>query len=166
MCHCRGNRLLRGASPPAVFALIFALGVLSIPAQQMAHGNEPIAPVPLNSNIDPRQATLGGQLFHDSRLSHDQKYSCATCHPLDHGGMDGLPVAKSPVGGSNLRNTLTVFNVGLNASYNWDGITTSLEHHTDLILTNPGLMNMSWDELLTRTRSDSGYLAAFQSAYP
>jgi len=132
----------------------------------MVQRNEPVTAVPQHSDINPQRAALGERLFYDTRLSRDQKYSCATCHPLDHGGMDGLPVAKSPVGGSNLRNTLTVFNVGLNASYNWDGITTSLEHHTDLILTNPGLMNMSWDELLTRTRSDSGYLAAFQSAYP
>lgn len=132
----------------------------------MAHGNEPIAPVPLNSNIDPRRAALGGQLFHDSRLSHDQKYSCATCHPLDHGGMDGLPVAKSPVGGSDLRNTLTVFNVDLNASYNWDGITNNLTDHTARILENPRLMNMSEAELLSRVRGDSRYMAAFQSAYP
>jgi cytochrome c peroxidase len=80
--------------------------------------------------------------------------------------MDGLPVAKSPVGGSDLRNTLTIFNVGLNASYNWDGITNRLEHHTELILRNPGLMNMSWEELLARAHANSGYVSAFQSAYP
>jgi cytochrome c peroxidase len=132
----------------------------------MAQRDEPITPVPLNSNIDLRRAALGERLFHDSRLSHDQKYSCATCHPLDHGGMDGLPVAKSPVGGPDLRNTLTVFNAGLNASYNWDGITNSLEDHTDRVLRNPELMNMSGAELLSRIRGDAGYTAAFQSAYP
>ena len=79
--------------------------------------------------------------------------------------MDGLPVAKSPVGGSDLRNTLTVFNVDLNASYNWDGITNSLTDHTARILENPRLMNMSEAELLSRVRGDSRYMAAFQSAY-
>lgn len=78
--------------------------------------------------------------------------------------MDGLPVAKSPVGGSDLRNTPTVFNVGLNASYNWDGVTNTLESHTELVLKNPGLMNMSWRELLARAHT--AYLSAFQSAYP
>jgi cytochrome c peroxidase len=132
----------------------------------MPRRNKPIAPVPVSSNIEHRRAALGERLFHDIRLSHDQKYSCGSCHPLDHGGMDGLPVAKSPVGGSDLRNTLTIFNVGLNASYNWDGITNRLEHHTELILRNPGLMNMSWEELLARAHANSGYVSAFQSAYP
>jgi cytochrome c peroxidase len=80
--------------------------------------------------------------------------------------MDGMPVAKSPVNGADMRNTPTVFNVGLNASYNWDGITNSLEDHTERVLRNPRLMNMPGTELLSRMRVDSRYTARFQSAYP
>src|SRR5437016_3009040 len=128
MWRLSGHSRLRAQCRVAVLGLASAAGLL---AQQ----KEPIVPVPLSQNIDRKRVAIGERLFYDVRLSHDNRYSCATCHPLDRGGVDGLPVAKSPTGGPQLRNTLTVFNVGLSPTYNWDGIANSLEHHTGLVLT-------------------------------
>ena len=126
---------------------------------------EPIAPLPLSSARDPKRVALGERLFNDVRLSHDDKRSCAVCHPLEQGGMDGLPRAVSAGAARQLRNTPTIFNVGFNASFNWDGISNSLETQVEIVLLNPNLMNMTWPELLAKLRADAGYVAGFNSAY-
>src|SRR4051794_29376899 len=50
---------------------------------------EPIAPIPAIADLEPAKIRLGERLFHDARLSHDNKFSCASCHGLDQGGDDG-----------------------------------------------------------------------------
>jgi cytochrome c peroxidase len=79
--------------------------------------------------------------------------------------MDGLPRAIGADGNLRLRNTPTIFNVGLNSTYNWDGSADTLEKQAEITLSNPTLMNMTWPELLARLRSDSTYVAAFTEAY-
>jgi cytochrome c peroxidase len=78
-------------------------------------------------DLDPKRIALGGRLFNDARLSRDNTKSCAACHPLDQGGMDGRRSATSANDSSPARNTPTIFNVGFNASFNWDGIAQTLE---------------------------------------
>jgi cytochrome c peroxidase len=149
----------------ALETLRIALLLHAVPPRAGGQDRQAISPIPPGINTDPKRIAVGERLFRDVRLSRDSHHSCETCHPLDHGGMDGLPVANSPVGAPHLRNTLTVFNVGLSSTYNWDGATDSLEQHTDLVLASPALMNISWQELLTRVRRDSWYVSAFRSAY-
>src|SRR5262245_6131446 len=79
---------------------------------------EPIAPIPLSLALDPQRVALGERLFADVRLSHDNTHACTSCHPLQRGGMEGRPRALAANGTLPLRNTPTVFNVGLNAALN------------------------------------------------
>src|SRR5262245_17737530 len=83
---------------------------------------EPIEPIPRASALEPGKIALGERLFHDVRLSSDHSRSCATCHPLERGGMDGVPRAVALNGKPLRRNTLTVFNAALSSSLNWDGV--------------------------------------------
>ena len=126
---------------------------------------EPIAPIPLHVVLDAQRVALGERLFHDVRLSHDNTQACATCHPLDRGGMDGWPRARSANGTAILRNTPTIFNVGLNTAFNWDGIADTLESHAELVLMNPNLMHTTWSELLPKLQGDADYVARFNAAY-
>jgi cytochrome c peroxidase len=127
---------------------------------------EPIVPIPLHLALDPKRVALGERLFHDVRLSHNNTQACTTCHPLEHGGMDGRPRAITTNGVLHLRNTPTIFNVGFNASCNWDGIANTLEAHAELVLLNPNLMNMTWPELLAKLHADADYVTSFNTAYP
>ncbi len=166
MWRLNGNRGLWKQPNLALFKIASAICLFLMSRHALiAERSEPIAPVPLREDIDPKRVDLGERLFQDVRLSHDGRYSCATCHPLDHAGVDGMPVAKSPIGTRQVRNTPTVFNVSLNSTYNWDGITNDLERHTGLVLANPGVMGMSWTDLLARLGGDSSYMAAFRSTY-
>jgi cytochrome c peroxidase len=125
---------------------------------------EPIVPVP-SVAVDPNRVALGERLFHDVRLSREDRRACATCHPLERGGMDGRPRPISADGALQLRNTPTIFNVGLSAFLNWDGIATSLEAHAEMVLLNPSLMNTTWPELLAKLRSDDYYVGRFKALY-
>jgi cytochrome c peroxidase len=127
---------------------------------------EPIVPIPTARTEDPKRVALGEQLFQETRLSRDGGRSCATCHPLPQGGMDGRPRALTADGTAHPRNTPTVFNVGLSSSYNWDGIADTLEAHAEIVLHNPRLMNITWPEILTRLGADAGYVARFRATYP
>jgi cytochrome c peroxidase len=126
---------------------------------------EPLTPIPPPVVEDPLQTQLGERLFHDPRLSHDNRQSCATCHPLDHGGMDGWPRAMALDGQLRLRNTPTIFNVGLNFWFNWDGGTHSLEAHAEQLLRNPAVMNTTWPELHNKLAREAHYISAFRAAY-
>ena len=77
--------------------------------------------------------------------------------------MDGRPVAQRIDGTPHTRNTPTVFNVGLNASLNWDGSQPSLEAHARATL--PGLLDTSWEEVVARLEADDGYRSAFAAAF-
>jgi len=127
---------------------------------------EPIAPLPLASDENPAKVALGERLFGDVRLSRDRSMSCLTCHRFERGGADGLPVARRADGSALARNTPTIFNVGFNYFYNWDGSTQTLEVHAEKLMLNPDVMDVNWPELLDRLQADPAYVAAFKSAYP
>jgi len=128
--------------------------------------DEPIAPIPLSVEVVPGRAALGKRLFNETRLSRDNSQSCATCHPLDRGGVDGLPRAPSASASAILRNTPTVFNVAFNLSFNWDGGPPTLEAEAEGVIRSPAQFNNTWPTLLETLRGDSGYVAAFKAAYP
>jgi cytochrome c peroxidase len=126
---------------------------------------EPIVPIPLSLGLDPPRVALGARLFHEVRLSHDNTRACATCHPLERGGMDGRPRAITAQGPPHPRNTPSVFNAGLNAALNWDGRATTLEAQAELVLLQPSLMHTTWPELLAKLQADADYVARFTTAY-
>jgi cytochrome c peroxidase len=128
--------------------------------------SEPIVPIPVSRASSSKRVALGEQLFHEVRLSGDQRRSCATCHPLEHGGMDGRTRALTANGTLHARNTPTIFNVGLSSYFNWDGVTDTLEAHAETVLRNPGLMGITWPEILARLGADAAYASAFRGAYP
>ena len=88
----------------------------------LGDGREAIVPIPLTLDLDPAKVELGEQLFFDTSLSGNG-FSCATCHPPQSAGMDGLPLSIATGGGTDVMNTPTVFNSGFNAVQQWNGKT-------------------------------------------
>src|SRR5262245_1311732 len=127
--------------------------------------HEPLSPILPPAVAGGPQTRLGERLFHDPQLSHDNRQSCATCHLLDRGGMDGQPRAVAMDGLPRLRNTPTIFNVGLNFWFNWDGIVHTLEAHVERLLHNPAVMNTTWPELQGKLGREEDYVSAFRVAY-
>lgn len=65
-----------------MFLALWALLALSAQAQQK----------------NPPAVDLGYFLYHDTRLSEDNNTSCASCHALDKGTSDGLPLGVGRIG--------------------------------------------------------------------
>ena len=133
-------------------------------AAAVLQDEEPIAPIPLIPTADPVRAALGATLFVDTRLSRNNAQSCASCHPLDRGGVDGFQRASSANSVMILRNTPTVFNVGFNLAFKWDGSARSLQAQADEVIRTQ--FNNTWPKLLETLGADKGYVAAFKAAYP
>jgi cytochrome c peroxidase len=135
----------------------------SLPVATGETQQEPIVPLPLTAQVDPARAALGERLFSDTGLSRDHTIACATCHPLNGGGMDGRAIALRPNSQSPARNTPTIFNVSLNASLHWDGAASTLEDQCDRSLRT--VMGTTWPVLLAYLRGNPAYVAAFDAAY-
>ena len=67
---------------------------------------------------------FGKRLFFEKRLSKSGRVSCATCHEPERGWAGGMSVATVDTGAG--RHTPTLWNVGFNRWFNWDGGADSL----------------------------------------
>jgi cytochrome c peroxidase len=149
----------------AMLTWLCVLGLFAAAARAAGDPPEPISPLPLTVEQDPARVALGAQLFGDSRVSRGDAVSCASCHPLDRGGMDSQARAIG-LGGKRLRNTPTVFNGRFNLYLNWDGAHESLTKHTEAVLLNSSLMNQTWPDLLAKLRAMPIYMLDFLAIYP
>jgi cytochrome c peroxidase len=126
---------------PVLISIVIAAALLLPCHADTAQPPEPIAPIPLNTSGDLKQASIGERLFDDVSLSKNRRVSCASCHPLERGGMDGMPTSQRPDGSSHYRNTPTVF-----TSYSTQHSTGTVWHtrsrHIPIASSKP-----SWDSV-------------------
>lgn len=118
-----------------VYLLLFLAGSAS------AFAEEPITPLPVAPQSDPRKVALGEQLFYDPRLSAGHARACATCHNLKLNGASSARFDATAAGSSLALNTTTVFNSALNFRIGWEGRYRTLELQIDAVLRNPEIMN-------------------------
>jgi cytochrome c peroxidase len=142
---------------------LFGLGAVLLTA---AKAEEPIKPIPLELRLDAAKVALGDQLFHDTRLSKNNSLSCASCHALDRGGVDGLETSRGINGAKGPINAPTVFNSGFNFRQFWDGRAASLEEQAAGPVHNPKEMGSNWPEVLGKLSQDPALVSAFKQAYP
>jgi cytochrome c peroxidase len=131
-------------------------------AQQL--NDEPIKPL-AKVSLDARKVTLGRAMFHDKRLSKDNSLSCASCHEISKGGMDGRQFAVGIKGQVGPINTPTVLNSGLNFRQFWNGRAATLEEQAAGPVHNPGEMGSNWQEVLGKLNQDAALLNQFKAIY-
>lgn len=127
---------------------------------------EPITPIPLHVELDARKVALGRRLFHEPRLSSDNTISCAHCHNLANGGMDGLPRSIGIGGKEGNINAPTVFNSGFNSSQFWDGRAATLEEQVDFPMLHTCEMGTTWTDVIGKLERDESYRRDFSAIYP
>jgi cytochrome c peroxidase len=127
---------------------------------------EPITPLPDSLPLQLEKVRLGERLFHDPRLSHNNRVACATCHNLQKGGADGLKQSRGLSGEPTAMNTPSVFNSGFNFRQFWDGRVATLEEQIDGPIHEQKEMGSNWDEILAKLGREDGYVRQFRAIYP
>jgi len=127
--------------------------------------DEPIKPIPLTVDVDPKKVALGRLLFHETRLSGDNTVSCATCHGLTTGGVDRTKFSTGIKGRKGPINTPTVYNSGLQFRQFWDGRAETLEDQIDWPIQNPVEMGSQWPDVLAKLYDDDKYPGMFKAIY-
>lgn len=123
-------------------------------------------PVPADNPLSVPKVQLGKRLFFDPQLSSDRTVACATCHDPQWNFTKPEPLSRGLRGQRTTRNAPTLFNRGYSNHQFWDGRSSSLEDQALLPLENPVEMGHSVTEIIERLRSDTSYLAEFDTAFP
>lgn len=104
-------------------------------------------------------------LYHDTRLSVDGTVSCATCHSLAAGGVDGLPVSTGVNGQQGPINSPTVYNAAYNLAQFWDGRAKDLQDQALGPVENPLEMGDAWPAVVMEISTDEAYQALFAETF-
>lgn len=129
--------------------------------------NEPIQPIPKALPVDAQKVALGFRLYHDPRLSGDSTLSCAHCHSLNTGGVDGRKTSIGVGGAVGPINAPTVFNSVFNSEQFWDGRAPTLQVQAGGPPLNPiEMASKSWEEIIGKLDKDPVLTRDFVAAYP
>lgn len=123
------------------------------------------APVLDDNPVTPDKVELGKQLFFDSRLSGDNRMSCATCHLPEKAYGDGRTRSQGWDGKPLTRNTPTVMNAGFFSTLFWDGRAASLEEQALFPIQSTAEMNQDLDELVAELAAVPGYVRQFERVF-
>lgn len=118
---------------------------------------------PADNPLSPERVALGKQLFFDKRLSKDGSASCETCHLQEKGWTDGKPLSAKVGGAMNTRHSPTLFNVGYNQSWYWDGRAETLEKNIEAAWKNQ--LGAAPAEIATAIAKIPGYTVQFQTIW-
>lgn len=129
--------------------------------------NEPVQPIPQSLPVNDEKVALGMRLYHDPRLSGDNSISCAHCHQLGAGGVDGRKTSRGVGGAIGPINAPTVFNSVFNIEQFWDGRAADLQAQAGGPPLNPiEMASKSWDEITGKLKNDPILTRDFTAVYP
>jgi cytochrome c peroxidase len=109
---------------------------------------------------------LGQRLFHETRLSLNNKQACASCHQADAAFTDaGRRFSLGVDGREGLRNTMPLFNLAWQEEFFWDGRIKGLRHQVLLPIQDPVEMHESLSGVVEKLSGDASYAEGFRKAF-
>jgi cytochrome c peroxidase len=121
--------------------------------------------VPADNPITPAKVELGKMLYFDTRLSKDNKISCATCHDPKMAWAENEPTSKGIGGVFGQRNSPTVINAAYATSQFWDGRAATLEEQALGPIENPIEMGHKLDLMIQDLSKLADYNQRFQAVF-
>jgi len=133
--------------------------------------NFPIPDVPVDNPMSLAKVELGKHLFYDTRLSLNQKQSCASCHHQDKAFTDGLVHAIGSTGEAHPRNSMSLANVAYASALTWSSsLLRHLEQQASVPIfgANPVELGLRGQEaeLTRRLTAEPRYQQLFPKAFP
>lgn len=140
--------------------IVFLLGTVGF-----LLSSELITPIEIPKNINEQKATLGKELFFDTKLSKDNTVSCATCHILEDGGDDNMKFSFGIKGQEGNINAPTVFNSVYNFRQFWNGRSADLAAQAKEPIINPIEMGNTHENAVATLKKERSYQEKFQKIY-
>lgn len=109
------------------------------------------------------KTALGAQLFVDKRLSGSGNMACQSCHYRELGWTDAQVLSKRDDGQLNTRHTPSLYNVGHQTIWYWDGRSATLEAQTLAAWRNQ--MGVDPAKVAAILNAVPGYAGQFQAVY-
>ena len=128
-------------------------------------GALPEVTIPKDNPMSPEKISLGKRLFFDTRLSGDNRFSCAWCHNPALGFGDGLPRASGFDNKELDRHSPTVINAAYYKTQFWDGRAATLEEQAQMPIISHVEMNLPAEKLLKKLRAIPSYQKSFQKVF-
>lgn len=126
--------------------------------------------VPADNPMTAAKVELGRYLFYDTRMSSNQKSSCASCHKQERAFTDGLPVSVGTTGEHHPRNAMSLVNIAYSAVLTWANPQLHLLEQqavTPMFGEHPVELGLrEGDGFLPAIESDARYRAMFARAFP
>ena len=119
--------------------------------------------VPADNPLTAEKVHLGKQLFFDKRLSKDGSASCETCHVPEKGWTDANAFSTKVGGAVNTRHSPTLWNVGYNDAWYWDGRAATLEKQIEAAW--KGQMGADPAKVASDVAKVPGYVVQFKSIF-
>lgn len=132
----------------------------------------PVPIVPAENPMSDAKVELGRHLFYDTRLSINEKTSCATCHLQEKAFTEDKKTSVGTTGEIHPRNSMSLANAAYNPAFNWANPAVVLpERHAMLpIFGESPIVEMGMtgkeDSLLERLKNEPKYQKLFADAYP
>jgi cytochrome c peroxidase len=154
------HRFLKIVSPLTLAALL-AAGC----AHRAAEPTTALPPMtyPADNPTSPAKVALGAQLFVDKRLSGSGQMACQGCHYRELGWTDAQVLSKRDDGQINTRHTPSLYNVGHQTIWYWDGRAATLEGQTLAAWRNQ--MGADPAKIAAILNAVPGYASQFQAVY-
>ncbi len=156
------SRLALLCAAAALFAAACAVPDAGQPPIQRISALPPIVH-PADNPTGPAKVALGAQLFIDKRLSGSGNTACQSCHYRNLGWTDALPLSKRDDGVVNARHTPTLYNVGHQTIWYWDGRSATLEGQ--ILAAWRGQSGADPAKIAALLNTIPGYASQFQAAF-
>ena len=118
-----------------------------------------------NNPLTKEGIQLGRMLFYETKLSANNKISCATCHQQQFAFTDGKKFSTGVTGINMERNTMSLTNLLWVRHFFWDGRTGSLEEQAATPLTEAHEMGQALKVSAAKLQSSSLYPALFKQVF-
>lgn len=130
------------------------------------HDSLPQMAIPIDNPLTEAGIELGRHLFYDPVLSLDSTVSCNSCHLLDGGFTDNLPVSEGVNGAMGRRSSMSLFNIGFaNNGLFWDGRRQTLEEQALDPVEDVHELAEDWDNVELKLRRSDFYPQMFRTAF-
>jgi len=125
----------------------------------------PKVELPADNPLTVEGVELGRRLFHDAKLSRNDRQSCATCHDHARAFTDGQAYSLGESGQRGRRNAMPLSNLAWAKEFFWDGRAKSLREQVLLPIQDAHEMNETLERVVAKLEADREYQGRFQAAF-